>query len=249
MNPIIEKIFETEAVVGRSGKVHPLRGGIDRQEGEFLYDLIQDDPNIHKTLEIGCAFGISSLYICDALMNRANASHTIIDPHQSGMWDAAGIANLDAAGVDFYHLIERKSEFALPQLLQDQEGQFDFIFVDGMHTFDHTLLDCFYATRLLRVGGILAVDDVTFPSVKRVIDFLKTYPCYTEHGDVRREWKKDWKRTAKRLLMSPIPQRTWANILPPKRYRKIFYDRVVQMVALKKIKKDKREWYWHDDRF
>ena len=249
MNPIIEKIFETETVVGRSGKIHPLRGGIDRQEGEFLYKIIQDDPAIHKTLEIGCACGISSMYICAATKNRPNASHTIIDPNQTVKWDAIGITNLETSGFVHFKLIELKSEFALPRLLQEQEGPFDFIFIDGWHTFDHTLLDCFYATRLLRVGGILAIDDVNYPAIKRVIEFIKTYPCYKEHGAIGKVRKKNWKRNARRLLLAPFPQRTWARILHPSRYRKIFHDRVERMVALKKIKEDERSWDWHDDGF
>ena len=220
MNQIIEKIFETETVVGRSGKVHPLRGGIDRKEGEFLFKIIQDDPGIHKTLEV-----------------------------QTIKWDAIGITNLKAAGFAHYRLIELKSEFALPQLLQEREGQYDFIFIDGWHTFDHTLLDCFYATRLLRVGGVLAIDDANYPAIKRVIEFIKTYPCYTEHGAIGKVRKKNWKRNARRLLLAPLPRRTWARILHPSRYRKIFHDRVERMVALKKIKVDERSWDWHDDGF
>ncbi len=249
MNPILNKIFETETVVGRSGKVHPLRYGIDRKEGEFLYKIIQENPDIRKTLEVGCACGISSLFICLATQHRADASHTIIDPTQTAKWDAIGLTNLEAAGVDHHHLIERKSEFALPLLLQEQEGQFDFIFIDGWHTFDHTLLDCFYATRLLRVGGILAIDDVSFPSVKRVIEYIKHYPCYTVYGAVGRLRQRNWKRNVRRLLLSPISQRTWARVLHPSRYRKIFHDRVERLVALKKIKEDKRSWDWHEDGF
>ena len=36
---------------------------------------------------------------------------------------------------------------------------FDFIFIDGWHTFDYTLVDMFYADRLLRIGGYLLIDD------------------------------------------------------------------------------------------
>jgi predicted O-methyltransferase YrrM len=85
---------------------------------------------------------------------------------------------LEEAGIRFFNLVEIKSEFALPRILEQGEGSFDFIFIDGWHTFDHTLLDCFYATRLLRVGGYLAIDDVIFPAVRRVVDFVLNYPCY-----------------------------------------------------------------------
>jgi len=145
--------------------------------------------------------------------------------------------------------MEIKSEFALPQLLEKYEAQFDFIFIDGWHTFDHTLLDCFYATRLLRVGGVLAIDDVSFPSVKRVVDFLKNYPCYAEQGSVGYTMPKTWKRIVARALAFPISRRTWASVLTPSLYRMVFDDRATSMIALRKTKEDSRNWDWHVDTF
>ena len=184
MNEAIAELYATGLVVGRSGRVHQLHSAIDPEEGEFLSSIIRGDPTIRRTLEVGCAYGLSSLYICAAIRGRAGASHTIIDPYQSTQWDGAGARQLEDAGIDFFNLVERKSEFALPRLLEHNEGQFDFVFVDGWHTFDHTLLDCFYASRLLRTGGVLAIDDVMFPSVKRVVRYLKNYPCYEQVGSV-----------------------------------------------------------------
>ncbi|MDJ0708008.1 MAG: class I SAM-dependent methyltransferase, partial [Leptolyngbyaceae cyanobacterium MO_188.B28] len=184
MDEIIEKLYKTRQVIGKSGEVHKLRSEIDRNEGKFIYEIICNDSKILNTLEVGCAYGLSSLHICSALKGRPGASHTIIDPFQDKHWDGVGIKNLEEAGFNFFHFMEVKSEIALPSLLAEKEGQIDFIFVDGFHTFDHTLIDCFYATRLLRVGGYLVIDDLTFPSIERVVDFLKNYPCYEEHSSV-----------------------------------------------------------------
>jgi predicted O-methyltransferase YrrM len=249
VNENIRKIFETGSVVGRSGKTYELRFAIDREEGEFLVRIIRDDPSVVNTLEVGCAYGLSSLFICSALQGRNGASHTIIDPFQNIAWDGVGIINLEEAGLRFFNLIEIKSEFALPQLLEKLEGQFDFIFIDGWHTFDHTLLDCFYATRLLRVGGCLAIDDVSFPSVRRVVDFLQNYPCYEFYGSVSSKIKRSWKKIFLRILMCPVRRRTWARILSRGLYRRIFEDQDSRMVALKKVTEDNRNWDWHDEAF
>ena len=139
-----------------------------------MKSIIEANPAICKTLEIGCAYGISSLFICLSAEGRCNFSHTIIDPFQFSQWKGIGVNNLKLAGVQNYKLVEKKSEFALPELLEKGEGKFDFIFIDGWHTFDHTLVDCFYSTRLLRVGGILVIDDVAYPSVARVVNYLKS---------------------------------------------------------------------------
>ncbi|NET80054.1 class I SAM-dependent methyltransferase [Okeania sp. SIO1F9] len=249
MNEFIKNIYEADSVVGRSGKVHKLHSTVDREEGEFLFSIINSDSTIRKTLEVGCAYGLSSLYICSGISERPGASHTIIDPFQNTQWDGVGIKKLEEVGIDFYSLIEKKSEFALPKLLETNEGQFDFIFIDGWHTFDHTLLDCFYTTRLLRVGGILAIDDVCFPSVRRVVDFLKNYPCYEEVGVVGKKLTKSWKEVGTRFILSSIKQERWANILSKKLYGEIFEDQENRMVALRKIQEDQRNWYWHDDAF
>jgi predicted O-methyltransferase YrrM len=246
----LQKIYETGQVTGASGKVHELRDAIDPRESKFLTGILRQDSSISKTLEIGCACGMSSLTICEALKGRPNASHTIIDPNQSTEWDGIGIRNLREAGINFFKLIEEKSELALPKLLEKKEKAFDLIFVDGWHTFDHTLLDCFYATRLLRPGGILVVDDTHLAAVKRVMDFLKTYPCYEEYGFVKAGSTQPLKRAIKDIvkpLLSPIPRRIWVNLFGNRFYQKAFED--PRMVALKKVVEDKRAWNWHDDNF
>lgn len=250
MNEIIDRLYKTRTVVGQSGKVHRLKSEIDRYEGEFIAKIISNDPKIINTLEVGCAYGLSSLYICSALKERPGVSHIIIDPFQSNHWDGSGVKHLEEAGVNFFDLIEAKSEIALPKLLSDKEGKLDFIFIDGWHTFDHTLLDCFYATRLLRVGGYLVIDDVSFPAIERVVDFLKTYPCYEEYASLGANKSKSLKKAVVRGLLSLIPRKLLSKILVHRLYRTIFFeDRGARMVALKKINEDTRKWNWHDNSF
>jgi predicted O-methyltransferase YrrM len=230
VDAIIQRIYHAGTVTAHDGHVRNLESSIDQREGGFLFDIIRNDPGVTRTLEVGCALGLSSLHICSALRGRPGASHVIIDPFQTAHWHGLGIKHLEDAGVDFFKLLEVKSEFALPRQLEEGEGRFDFIFVDGWHTFDHTLLDCFYATRLLHVGGYLAIDDVTLPSVGQVVAFLKAYPCYEEHGWIGHEGvQPSWKGRLAGRLGLPNSAR-----LP-----------VVSMVALKKIAEDVRPWDWH----
>src|SRR5262249_53891072 len=132
----------------------------------------------------GCAYGLSSISICAALHDRDGSHHTILDPFQRTWWKSIGVTNLSRAGLSRFTLIEEKSEFALPSLLSASEGAFDFIFLDGWHTFDHTMLDCFYSARLLRVGGYLVLDDAHWQSVTKVVQCLETYPCFERFGSV-----------------------------------------------------------------
>jgi predicted O-methyltransferase YrrM len=249
MDELIQRIYETRSVVGRSGKVHYLHSEVDHEEGALLFNTIRDDLGIVKTLEVGCGFGLSSLHICKALSSRTGASHTIIDPFQTTQWDGVGVKHLEEAGIRFFNLVEAKSEFALPRILEQGEGRFDFIFIDGWHTFDHTLLDCFYATRLLRVGGYLAIDDVIFNAVRRVIDFLLNYPCYELFRSLGSVKSRSWERVVARTLLSLMSARKSAELFSRKIYRRIFEDTDLRMVVLKKISEDRRSWDWHDDTF
>jgi predicted O-methyltransferase YrrM len=245
----IRSIYLAGSVTGRSGKTHTLHSAIDPEESEFLSKLIKNDPEVKKTLEVGCAYGLSSLSICQATKGRSGASHTIVDPFQSTQWDGVATKYLEEAGIDFFNLIEVKSEFALPQILQTNEGQFDFVFVDGWHTFDHTLLDCFYATRLLRIGGYLAVDDASWQSVGRAVSFVSNYPCYEEYDAIVDGRSKTWKQRLARILIRPVPRKIWEKILNQGLYGKLFDDRAARIVVFKKVTEDTRNWDWHDDRF
>jgi predicted O-methyltransferase YrrM len=216
---LIKEIYATGKVQCTDGRSIDLRSSISPEEGLFIHELIAKDATIRKTLEVGCAFGLSSLHICSAIAGRDGAHHTIIDYCQTkpgAPWQGVGIANLSRAGFDFFELIEEGSEFALPELAKKNPERFDFIFIDGWHTFDHTLIDCFYATRLLRIGGYLVVDDANLPQVEKVIRYIRTYPCYIPCGKLHQRRSRFWNRR---------PAAT--------------------MIALRKIAPDRRPWNWY----
>jgi predicted O-methyltransferase YrrM len=203
MNWVLEEISKSQQVRRvDGGDSIPLHSSVSDEEGLFLQDLVRKvDPKV--SLEVGLAYGISALYICDALRVREGTRHIAVDPNQHGgvwgdSWDGIGIANLRRAGFgDIVQLIEKPSHLALPEL--EMAGQeVDFAFIDGWHTFDFTLLDFFYVDRMLRVGGIVAFDDAGWPSVRKVCRFIATNRAYSVAGTFGAEsWKR---RTIERLL-------------------------------------------------
>jgi len=247
MNSYIESIYATRQVAGKSGTLHALHSEIDPQEGAFLHRIISEDPSITKTLEVGCAYGLSSLHICDALRLRPEARHTIIDPAQYSYWDGAGIKNLEDPGINFFDLILQGSEFALPELARSREAAFDLVFVDGLHTLDHTLLDCFYATRLLRVGGYLVLDDVTMPAVRKVVDYLLCYPCYEQFAVVGLSSSRRHKLRIGKIILALTPASKRKKIFSSRFRHQALGERDVRMVALRKVCKDERTWDWYKD--
>ncbi|HVP77651.1 MAG TPA: class I SAM-dependent methyltransferase [Thermodesulfobacteriota bacterium] len=246
MNDLIENIYKTRVVYDESGNEYQLHSEVDKFEGELLRTVISSDPTIRRTLEVGCAYGLSSLHICSALSTRESARHVIVDPVQHAYWHGVGIYNLKRAGFTFFELIEKPSEFILPELAQREAGTYDMVFIDGVHTFDHTLLDFFYASQLIRIGGYIVLDDCTTASISKVVSYVSQYPCYRLLPQFSRnlDKKSPIARIAKgaRLLLP----RSMAVYLLPKHLYDRYYSRVMypSMVVLKKVEADERNSDW-----
>ena len=179
-------------------KVMRVHSIIKEQEGKFIENIIKKN-GVKKCIEVGMAFGISAFYI---LSNKD--THLIsIDPYQSTQWNNNGNKLLKEFGFNKRHkCIEKKSYEALPELLKKEgEGSFDFIFIDGWHTFDYTLLDFFYANLLLKINGYIVIDDALHAGVKSCVSYLDsnykffkkyespvTVACYQKLRNDDREW-------------------------------------------------------------
>lgn len=73
--------------------------------------------------------------------------------------------------------IAAPSSACLPTL--DLQGrQLDFALIDGSHAFPQPIVDYFYINEQLKVGGLLAIDDLHISSVGMLHRFLMTDPAY-----------------------------------------------------------------------
>jgi predicted O-methyltransferase YrrM len=245
-NAVLEEILTTRKVTDASGRQHALHAEVSREEGELLASLILK-YSFTRTLEVGCAYGISSLYISDALARLERpVKHTIIDPFQNTACHGAGVASLERAGFRFFELVEKPSELALPALLA--EGRtFQFAFIDGWHTFDHTLLDFFYINRLLEEGGVVAIDDVDMPGVRKVARYISNYPNYrlvTATHNQRPTLKRRIVEGAVRLTAGLLPRRLKGVFSDA--WRRPDYPMGINasLVAFQKTGPDSRPWDW-----
>lgn len=173
---IVNRIYSTREVRDARGVARKLTSEVSPDEGELLGRLI-DRYKVSTSLEIGCAYGLSSLYICQALARQSTPNHTIIDPFQSKNWGNIGVDHLREAGCDFFSIIEELSEIALPKLLTGG-AKYDMVLIDGLHTFDQALVDFYFADRMLRDGGIMVFDDVHLPCIRMVCRYVMTYGNY-----------------------------------------------------------------------
>src|ERR1700740_1340773 len=179
---LAEEILQTKTVRTVNGAASlPLKDAIDAETGHLLQKLIEEKRPA-MTLEVGLAYGVSSLFICEALRKVSAKKHIAIDAFQNTLWSGIGIHYLRQAGFDnLVELREQLSEYALPQLVQDGV-KVDFAFIDGTHSFDQKIIDFFYVDRLLNVGGVLAFDDCNWPSIHQVCRFIATNRPYRVLG-------------------------------------------------------------------
>jgi len=181
MNPVLAEILQSRRSLSADGKgTVDVHSTISADEGRMLSNLIaQRKPKV--SLEVGLAFGIYTLFICEALkQSTPNPQHIVIDPAQNApaYWHGVGLANLERAGYrGFVEFIEKPSQIALPELVSAGR-KIDFGFIDGEHTFDHVLVDFFFIDQLLNVGGIVVLDDAGWRSIRTVALFVGSNRSY-----------------------------------------------------------------------
>jgi predicted O-methyltransferase YrrM len=178
--PVIEEILVGRSAYTLSGEKIQVHSDIGLAHAEALYQtVLTHRPSV--VLEVGMAFGVSSLSILAALRDIGeNGKLLSIDPLQTPDCKGCGLASVARAGFQERHEMHEDYDYkVLPQLLAAGQ-QLDFAYIDGWHTFDYTLLDWWYVDRMLKVGGIAAFNDCAWPAVDKAIQFVLTHRRYSE---------------------------------------------------------------------
>lgn len=252
MNPVLENILATGYAHSPQGAAVKLHSHVLREEGEFLQRLISVIKP-QTSLEIGLAMGVSALFICEALAQLPAARHIIVDPaqHSPESWQGIGLHNLKTAGyaemVEFYEL---PAHLALPPLLAAGR-RVDFAFIDGAHLFDYALVDFFLVDKLLRVGGIVAFDDLWMPSIQRLCRYIITNRSYSVFG-----YFPDGRNGASKSLKRRLVEKGASYVPPLQQALKLEYAAPElegqlglpnQCIAFIKQAEDQRAWDFHRD--
>lgn len=141
---------------------------VKKEEAKYIYKFLIEN-SIHRTLEIGLAFGRSAAYIISA----TDSKHIAIDPFQI-RYQNAGIKNLQMLGFEERFILKADySHNILPSLLKEDQ-KFDFIFIDGSHRFDGIFIDFYYSDLLLEKNGYILFHDSWMRTVQLVISYIKT---------------------------------------------------------------------------
>lgn len=153
------------------------RVSVPVSDSDVLRDLLlAEKPG--TVIEIGLAYGSSALAIAEALAmaeglgiaealaaaGPEEARHVIVDAYQKH-FHGSGWAAITGAGLaGLCSLVEERSQIALPRLLTNGFVA-DAAFVDGSHIFHNVFVDLFYLRELVRPGGLVILDDCSYPSV------------------------------------------------------------------------------------
>ena len=235
MNPVLKDILATGTVKkdGRSIDIQDVSVTLDT--GLQLYAFLRKERPA-RTIEIGLAYGLSALFICQAHRdNGGEGHHTAIDPSESSHWKNVGLSNIERAGFEnTFRFFEARSDEALPKLREDGE-RFDFAFVDGSHLFDNAFIDFFYLDKMLDVGGCIAFDDLWMPAVRKVASFAlrnKDYRLVRLGRSRAPRWKQAL-RIGRRFAQNPLGPDLALKLVP------------TNVGVLRKIAEKSRPWNYH----
>lgn len=164
---------------GIDGQLHTLDGvtAITAEQGMWIYDLcLSIKPR--STLEIGMAYGFSTLYFLAATTKNQSGYHTAIDPFQRSHWHGIGLTHANEhtprmGRENAFCLIEDRSDRAATDLARANKG-YDVIFIDGNHRFDDVLVDFYLYSQLCTIGGRIIIDDMWMSSIQTAVDFIRT---------------------------------------------------------------------------
>lgn len=180
-NNVLHSILSTRSVLHSDGTSSELHSETSGEECAAMYRFLKETrPEI--AIEIGMAYGVSSLAALTALEENQCGRLISIDPYPSGFDHVrqSALLAIHNAGLSHRHMhLHLESELALPKLI-DEGVRPDFVYIDGHHGFDHAFVDMFFADKMLPVGGTIAFDDSQWRSVHRVIRYLLKHRHYEE---------------------------------------------------------------------
>ena len=136
-------MYDGKALLGTESEKPVALDQISRmrpEQGAMLRQLMMDS-SASRSLEVGFAYGFSTLWMLDALRKHREAVHVAIDPFEKSSWHGVGLRQVDKIRFEGrFKWIEEFSIHALCDLIRQRE-KFDFIYIDGNHRFDDVIVD------------------------------------------------------------------------------------------------------------
>lgn len=173
--------------------------------GRYLYDFVIEHE-FENCLELGFAMGASASYVAGALDELGRGRLTAVDrvdaPFEHPTIEGV-LASLDLTGwVEVVREPRSYTWFLMRQLEIADHPRYDFVFIDGGHTWDLDGFAFLLVDRLLRPGGWILFDDLDWsfersPTQRDKVE-VRALP---EEEQVTLQLRKVWD-----LLVKPHPR-------------------------------------------
>jgi predicted O-methyltransferase YrrM len=142
---------------------HGREGGRDYAISEkalsYLLETVQPD---WRTLEIGTGYST-------VIFASKSAEHTVISPLEEEHARIKQWGGLHGLSLNNVRFLAGDSERLLPSL---QTEPLDLILIDGWHSFPSPFINWYFTASLLKVGGILVLDDTQLRTYHILSQFL-----------------------------------------------------------------------------
>jgi predicted O-methyltransferase YrrM len=209
---------------------------MDAHHGRLIYEHVRNTrPSL--ILELGTANGVSAAYMCAALEANDHGRLVTIDidaaRYDPGPETVFAGLRLEHR-VDFVRVPDSSYDWHLRGQIAERSDQagnceplYDFIFIDGAHEFTIDGLAAVLASRLLKPGGWLLLDDLSWthastnntppfpmspdqlatPNVREVFDWIvKPDPSYAVFREQDEGWGWAQKGTGPRMLTLSVTE-------------------------------------------
>lgn len=153
--------------IGRSGEVI-CEGYVTPKQKELFVHALVSALNIYNIAEVGFNAGHTSEIFLNTLPNCQVTSFDI----NAHPYTKVGEAYMQQTYPGRFQLIEGDSQLTVPAFaIAHPDKRFDFIYIDGCHSFEACLNDIFHFRALAHENTVVWIDDANFPDVKRAIAF------------------------------------------------------------------------------
>jgi predicted O-methyltransferase YrrM len=171
-------MYRGEPQRGNDGQFYPIDQNtrISVSQGMWLYEFcVSVKPK--TILEIGMAYGFSTIFFLAAIAKNQVGHHTSVDPFQSSQWHGIGLAHAQVLARtkdsnSAFVLLEDRSDRVVADLARS-DSLFDVIFIDGNHRFDDVIVDFYLYAPLTAIGGYIILDDMWMSSIQTVVAFVR----------------------------------------------------------------------------
>ncbi len=236
--------FDTMKMEGPNNELIDLHSNTSKEQGLFLQEIF-DLVKPTQSLEVGLAYGISTLFILEKHREKNSnpKSHIVIEPFP---W--AGVPEHNIKKENLFDLVDiryQKSHDVLPRLFYENQ-RIQFAYIDTTKLFDIVMQDCYFIDKMLDINGVIVLDDCGggWPGIQRVARFMNSMP----HYQLLKGFNKNKKSKKRKIAESII--KGWVRLVPFK--DKVFLtqdfstDTELNLdyscLAFKKISEDTRNW-------